>query len=524
MAANQPIPAAQYLRMSTEHQQYSLENQSTAIREYAESHGFEVIRTYSDSARSGVVLKHRAGLRQLLEDVVAGDPGYQAVLVYDVSRWGRFQDIDESAHYEFLCKSSGVPILYCGEAFANDGTLPSLIMKALKRTMAGEYSRELSVKVLAGQRRLAQQGFWQGAVPGYGLRRMLVSPDRVPKQALVSGERKSIATDRVTLVPGPAHEVDTVRTIYRMFVSEKRSAHGIARKLNDDGVLRPRNSKWDHGAVREILTNPKYTGCAVFGRTTSKLHTPEVKLPKSEWIVRLGAFEPIVDAATFIAAQRVYEGRTFGTTNEELLDDLRVLLASMGRLSLAIIRSAADMASPSTYRHRFGGLRNAYKLVGYAYPSRLDSADLRRRIKKMHEELVAEIARAFPKDLSVVRRGNRRRSLLRLAGGVLISVRVVASVRVWRDTYRWIVDATSRKHRLVTLLARLDESNSKFLDFHVFPNIDRRNIFRLSLNDDWLRRGKRLTDLSRFCEVVKQVRAARRRGFAPRTGFPQSDR
>ncbi len=42
---------------------------------------------------------------------------------------------------------------YCAETFANDGTLPSLIMKALKRTMAGEYSRELGVKVLAGQKR-----------------------------------------------------------------------------------------------------------------------------------------------------------------------------------------------------------------------------------------------------------------------------------------------------------------------------------------------------------------------------------
>ena len=37
------VPAAQYLLISTEHQQFSLENQSTAIRKYAESHGFEVV-------------------------------------------------------------------------------------------------------------------------------------------------------------------------------------------------------------------------------------------------------------------------------------------------------------------------------------------------------------------------------------------------------------------------------------------------------------------------------------------------
>ena len=105
--AASPVPVAQYLRMSTEHQQYSLENQSTAILEYAESHNFDIVHTYSDAAKSGVALKHRVGLRQLLQDVVAGAAPYRAILVYDVSRWGRFQDTDEAAHYEFLCKSAG---------------------------------------------------------------------------------------------------------------------------------------------------------------------------------------------------------------------------------------------------------------------------------------------------------------------------------------------------------------------------------------------------------------------------------
>src|SRR5271170_6963701 len=187
MADHLLTSAAQYLRMSTEHQQYSLENQSTAILNYAESHGFRVVRTYSDAAKRGLVLRHRKGLQQLLKDVVSETPDYKVILVYDVSRWGRFQDTDESAHYEFLCKSAGVPVHYCAETFANDGTLSSLIMKALKRTMAGEYSRELGVKVLAGQKRLALLGFRQGSRPGYGLRRMLVSPDGQAKQLMADG-------------------------------------------------------------------------------------------------------------------------------------------------------------------------------------------------------------------------------------------------------------------------------------------------------------------------------------------------
>jgi len=196
MAENQLVPAAQYVRMSTEHQQYSLENQSAAIQKYAELHGLVVTRTYSDSAKSGLVLRNRVGLQQLLQDVVSGAAPYRVVLVYDVSRWGRFQDIDESAHYEFLCKSAGVPVHYCAELFANDNKLSSLIMKALKRTMAGEYSRELGNKIFEGTKRLTLLGFKQGGVSGYGLRRVLISSSGTPKQELANGP-----TSRTAYVP-----------------------------------------------------------------------------------------------------------------------------------------------------------------------------------------------------------------------------------------------------------------------------------------------------------------------------------
>src|SRR5262249_33066840 len=224
-----------YLRMSTEHQQYSMQNQAAAIQQYAELHGFQIVQTYADAARSGVVLKRRLGLQQLLKDVIAGTREFRAILVYDISRWGRFQDMDEAAHYEFLCKSAQIPVHYCSEIFSNDGTIPNLIMKALKRTMAGEYSRELGVKISVGLARLARLGFKQGGIPGYGLRRMLLSPDGIPKQQLDSGQRKSLAADRVILVPGPDHEVKVVREIYRMLIEDGFSVRRIGCELNRKG-------------------------------------------------------------------------------------------------------------------------------------------------------------------------------------------------------------------------------------------------------------------------------------------------
>ena len=115
------LRAVEYVRMSTEHQQYSTENQSDKIREYASRHGIEIIRTYADAGKSGLRIDGRASLQQLLNDVESGTADFTLILVYDVSRWGRFQDADESAYYEYRCKRAGIQVIYCAEQFENDG-------------------------------------------------------------------------------------------------------------------------------------------------------------------------------------------------------------------------------------------------------------------------------------------------------------------------------------------------------------------------------------------------------------------
>jgi DNA invertase Pin-like site-specific DNA recombinase len=138
------VPAAQYVRMSTDMQEFSIANQKTAISDFANRVGYRIVKTYSDAGRSGVCARNRPGLCQLLSDVINGNSDFKAILVYDVSRWGRFQNFDEAGHYEFLCRNAGIPIYYCEEGFANDNSIVSGLMKNLKRIMASEYSRELS--------------------------------------------------------------------------------------------------------------------------------------------------------------------------------------------------------------------------------------------------------------------------------------------------------------------------------------------------------------------------------------------
>lgn len=96
--ASAPTRAAVYVRMSTEHQQYSIHNQMVVNQHYAIAHGMEIVRLYSDEGISGLSIERRAGLQRLMEHVRSGIADFDFILVYDVSRWGRFQDTDQGAH------------------------------------------------------------------------------------------------------------------------------------------------------------------------------------------------------------------------------------------------------------------------------------------------------------------------------------------------------------------------------------------------------------------------------------------
>src|SRR5206468_10681330 len=243
------VPAAVYVRMSTEHQQYSTSNQMDAIRDYAKRRGLQIVKEYSDEGKSGLSIQGRDSLSQMIQDVQNEEARFSAILVYDVSRWGRFQDADESAYYEYMCRRAGMAVHYCAEQFENDGSPVSTIVKGVKRAMAGEYSRELSSKVFQGACRLVQLGYRQGGTAGFGLRRVLLDQSGAKKGELKMGEQKSIQTDRVVLVPGPAEEVATVRWIYEAFVSDGKLESEIAVALNAKGIKTDFGRAWNRGTV-----------------------------------------------------------------------------------------------------------------------------------------------------------------------------------------------------------------------------------------------------------------------------------
>ncbi|WP_180896962.1 recombinase family protein [Caulobacter flavus] len=463
--------AAQYVRMSTEHQRYSTSNQEDAIAQYAGRRGFEIVRTYADEGKSGLRLDGRQALQQLIADVRAGAADFEAILVYDVSRWGRFQDADESGFYEYVCREAGISVHYCAEQFENDGSLSSTIIKSMKRAMAGEYSRELSVKVFSGQCRLITLGFRQGGPAGFGLRRQLVDEHRTPKAELSRGEHKSLQTDRVVLRPGPPEEIEVVRRLYRMFVLQRRSESEIAALLNAEGLVTDLGRPWTRGVVHQILTNEKYIGNNVYNRVSFKLKAKRVTNDPDMWVRADGAFESIVEPDFFEAAQRIIFDRSRRFTDQQLLEQLSALLSQRGWLSGLVIDEIEGMPSSSTFRHRFGSLLRAYQLVGFSPTRDYRYIETNRALRALHPEVVAGAINNIRAAGASVER-DQHTDLLHINSEFTASLVIVRCQLTTAGSLRWKVRLDQGLRPDITIAARMEADNTTVRDYYLLPWID----------------------------------------------------
>jgi DNA invertase Pin-like site-specific DNA recombinase len=354
--------AAQYVRMSTEKQDLSVGMQMATNAAYALERGYTLVRTYEDLGISGISIDRREGLKALLADVLAGAADFTVVLVYDVSRLGRFQTPDEAAQYEFICADARVRIEYCAEPFGNDTSAINTLLKGLKRTMAAEYSRELSARIKGVRKRLIEQGFWPNGMPGYGLRREVVTKSGKVLGVLGAGERKFPAT-HARIIWGPPEEVAVVRRIYRMFTRDKMGLTAFADRLNREGIPAERG-RWSFWIVETILINPKYAGRLLSWSVVPRIGAHPVHLPRDQWTYRPAPFPPMISKALYAKAQEERARRRTVPTDEALLDDLRAILARHGRITRRLVRQEARSAI-SVYLCRFRSMVNAYKLAGY---------------------------------------------------------------------------------------------------------------------------------------------------------------
>lgn len=354
---------AYYRHSAQDRQENSVAIQQEQVRQWARENGVDIVQEFADPGKSGLTAEGRDGFNDMMENWVKVRTDFEFVICLDVSRWGRFQDIDLSATYSAECKRHGKQVIYTtlGKPKPNDQLYQVYVQ--FERFRAAQYSKELSDKVFRGCVKITQQGYWAGGKPPYALQRLLLDEARKPVQPLAPGQRKSIQNQRVTLARGNQLHVATVQRIFREFTETLHSMNAIAESLNRDGVTSPGGGTWDRSKVRRILLNELYVGTLVYNRTTQKLKTPTRHNPKAEWIKTASAFEPIVDRPVFDEAQRILTQAALRYTPEFMLEQLQRVLEAHQLVRPSLLR--ADTAAPasSTYAKHFSSLDSAYQQV-----------------------------------------------------------------------------------------------------------------------------------------------------------------
>jgi DNA invertase Pin-like site-specific DNA recombinase len=366
---------ALYLRRSTTErlQADSLKVQEQILRRYAKEHGMTVVDVFRDSA-SGTSVKHRLDFMRMAERITKG-ANFEAVLVRDVSRFGRFMDPDESAYWSFLFETHHVNTIYCEEVFGGDTTPFAGLTKAIRRVMAAEYSRDRSRMIRYSHARVTRLGFLRGGPAPYGMRRVMVTNAGTFVQDLQPGDWKALATNRVKLALGEPKKVEVVRRIFELF-SSGAGASAIAAALNADGIPSAKGKKWHSTMIGNMLRNPAYAGRAVLRRKPSAKRRSQFS-PLAEPIEVPGSYPEIIDEQTWQQVQERLRDNRDGYSDESLVTNLRRAFERTGWLDQRMVRDSPELCSGQTYQQRFHGGATSALLRAYEKEIRTIRDDLR---------------------------------------------------------------------------------------------------------------------------------------------------
>lgn len=303
--------AITYYRHSAEDkQENSVPLQREFVTELLKKWGVSIIHEESDEGVSGLTA-HRPGFQRLFDNWILNSdaPQFDYVVVYDVSRWGRFEDADEAGYYEYQCKQAGKKVIYARQGFPIENQEDmAQVQTVFERIAAFRYSKKLSEDVIRGCLKISGQGYSVGGTAPYGLARMLLSADeRKPIRIMKKGEHKSIANERITFIPKNDETTRTVEQIFDLFTYHQYNLSEITDVLNGQGVPSSNGKEWNRNKILHILSNQAYKGTLIYNKTWGRLKKKKRNNPKSNWVVCSNAFQGIVNEITFnLAQERLY--------------------------------------------------------------------------------------------------------------------------------------------------------------------------------------------------------------------------
>lgn len=296
----------------------SISNQKKLISDFVkDKQEINIVSVRTDDGYTGTNYD-RPAFQLMLDDIRAGR--INCVIVKDLSRFGR-EYIDAGKYIDRLFPYYGVRLIAIND---NIDTITKDMSDELGITIRNlfndNYCRDISIKTRSSLKVKRKNGEFTGAFVAYGYRRS-------------DKEHNNLTIDE--------YPASVVQDIFKWKLAGM-SQDGIARKLNEQGILSPLEYKrslgmnyksgfkvkekavWTAIAVRRILTNELYVGTLIQGiRTTPNHKVKTVKVnDKEDWCILENNHEPIVSQKTFNLVQRLLALDTRTSPNKDVVFSL----------------------------------------------------------------------------------------------------------------------------------------------------------------------------------------------------------
>jgi len=284
------VPAVAYYRMSSDKQETSIADQRTAVGEYAQKKGYQIVREYVDEGISGDKTEKRKAFLQMLNDAEHnGD--FEVILCWDQDRFGRFDSLEAG---KWICplRDAGVRLSTIAQGDIDWHDFAGRMIYTIQQEGKHQFLRDLARNSLRGVISRVKQGRWSGGRPPFGY----------------------VIGDDGKLALGEPANVQAVQQVFELR-TKGLGFRIIARRMNADCIASPSGGPWSHDAVRVVIKREAYAGVLVLGanpqgkyfmsndgdlakvRSGSRQRTKPLRIEN--------AHPPIVSAATWEAARAV---------------------------------------------------------------------------------------------------------------------------------------------------------------------------------------------------------------------------
>ena len=302
--------AVGYIRMSSDKQEESPEQQREEILKLAKKHGYRVIRWYEDHAVSGVKTLKRKQFLQMIEDVKKrGD--FKAILCWDQDRFGRFDSI-EAGEWISPLRREGVELICVVQGRINWDDFAGRMIYQITQEGKNQFLVSLSNNVMRGMLKQARDGYGKRRTP-YGYDRVYFDETGNEVHRVVAGDRfsKPKGWKSKLAVSVAEHEVETVKWMFDTYANSDANSRSIALDLNARGIKTRNGIDWQCQSVRVVLRNPVYIGTMIYGANPQGRfnHVGDGRLGGDEPVVIENAHPAIIDKRTFKRVQRKLEER-----------------------------------------------------------------------------------------------------------------------------------------------------------------------------------------------------------------------